>query len=221
MSASISVVTFKIDEKDVSARSDETILEVARQNGIFIPTLCYLEGLTPIGACRLCMVEIKGSPKLFPSCVTRVAEGIEVITDSKRLYKYRLRILEFLFSERNHICSVCVSNGHCELQTLAEKLGLTHVRVPYLYPNQPVDASTSDLSWIITDVSYAHVASEYARKLRALIPGISCRGGLIPVSLTTLTAGGVNRKPAPAAGNAFMSVRLALCSKKENRPLKC
>ncbi len=141
MSASISVVTFKIDEKDVSARSDETILEVARQNGIFIPTLCYLEGLTPIGACRLCMVEIKGSPKLFPSCVTRVAEGIEVITDSKRLYKYRLRILEFLFSERNHVCSVCVSNGHCELQTLAEKLGLTHVRVPYLYPNQPVDAS--------------------------------------------------------------------------------
>ena len=141
MNPSIRVKTFKIDDRDVSAREDETILEVARQNGIYIPSLCYMDGLTATGACRLCMVEIKGSPKLFASCVTRVEEGIEVITNSKRLHKYRLRILEFMFSERNHVCSVCVSNGHCELQTLAETLGLTHVRVPYRYPIQPVDAS--------------------------------------------------------------------------------
>ncbi|RJP29972.1 MAG: bidirectional hydrogenase complex protein HoxU [Candidatus Omnitrophota bacterium] len=141
MNPSIRVKTFKIDDRDVSAREDETILAVARQNGIFIPSLCYMDGLTPIGACRLCMVEIKGSTKLFASCVTRVEEGIEVITNSKRLQKYRLRILEFLFSERNHICSVCVSNGHCELQSMADQLGLTHVRVPYRYPIQPVDAT--------------------------------------------------------------------------------
>ncbi len=141
MNPTVRVKTFKIDDRDVSAREDETILEVARQNGIFIPTLCYMDGLTPVGACRLCMVEIKGSPKLHSSCVTRIEEGIEVTTKSRRLTKYRLRILEFLFSERNHVCSVCVSNGHCELQSLAEQMGLTHVRVPYRYPKQPVDAS--------------------------------------------------------------------------------
>ncbi len=141
MSSQVRIFTFKIDDRDVSAREGETILEVARENGIFIPTLCYMKGLTAIGACRLCMVEIAGRPKLFPSCVTRVEEGIQVITQSERLSKYRNTILELIFSERNHICSVCVSNGHCELQNLAQKLGITHIRVPYRFPNLDVDAS--------------------------------------------------------------------------------
>ena len=70
------IKTLRIDERDVSARQDETILDVARQNGIFIPTLCELKGLSMVGACRLCLVELKGSPKLFPACVTRVEEGM-------------------------------------------------------------------------------------------------------------------------------------------------
>ncbi len=114
---------------------------MARQNGIDIPTLCHLEGLSDVGACRLCLVEIKGSPKLFPACVVRVQEGMEVTTNSDRLNKYRRTIVELLFSERNHICSVCVSNGHCELQAMAQKLGVTHVHLPYLYPKHAVDAS--------------------------------------------------------------------------------
>jgi bidirectional [NiFe] hydrogenase diaphorase subunit len=125
----------------VGARAEETILEVARENGIDIPTLCNLEGLTSIGACRLCLVEIKGSRQLLPACVTRVEEGMEIITNSERLATYRRTILELMFSERNHTCSVCVSNGHCELQAMAQKLGMTHVRVPYRYPRLPVDAS--------------------------------------------------------------------------------
>lgn len=141
MSPTIRIKTFKINEHDVSAREDETILSVARENDIFIPTLCFLEGLSAVGACRLCMVEIKGSNKLFPACMTRIEEGMEVITESETLAKYRRTILELLFSERNHICSVCVSNGHCELQHLSQKLGMTHVHVPYRYPVQPVDAS--------------------------------------------------------------------------------
>lgn len=135
------VVTLKIDGKDVGARADETILEVARQNGINIPTLCHFEGLGNIGACRMCLVELKGSPKLFTACTTLVTEGMEVVTSSDRLTRYRRQIIELLFSERNHICSVCVSNGHCELQDMAVRLGLTHVRLPYRYPKLIVDAT--------------------------------------------------------------------------------
>ena len=137
----VGILTLKIDDRDVSARRGETILEVARENDIFIPTLCYLEGLSSLGACRLCLVEIKGVTKLLPACVTPVRQDMEVVTDSERLRRYRRMILELIFSERNHVCSVCVSNGHCELQTLAQKLGMTHVRFDYLYPRLAVDAS--------------------------------------------------------------------------------
>jgi len=135
------IKTLKIDGKDVGARGDQTILEVAGENGIKIPTLCHLSGLTDIGACRLCVVEIKGSPRLWPACVTRVEEGMEVTVNSERLANYRRLILELVFSERNHVCSVCVSNSHCELQALSMQLGMTHVRVPYLNPEFSVDAS--------------------------------------------------------------------------------
>ncbi|MCK8600384.1 bidirectional hydrogenase complex protein HoxU [Desulfoferrobacter suflitae] len=138
---SVRILTFKIDDRDVSAREDETILAVARQNNIYIPTLCHLDGLSERGACRLCIVEIKGSPKLVPACVTRGREGIEVITNSERIADYRRKILELIFTERNHVCSVCVSNGHCELQQLAVNLGMTHVHYDYLYPRLAIDAS--------------------------------------------------------------------------------
>lgn len=135
------VKTLKVDGQDVSARPEETIFDVARQNNIFIPRLCELPGLSAIGACRLCLVEVKGSNRLLAACVTRVEEGMEVTTRSELLDRYRRKILEMLFAERNHICSVCVSNGHCELQGLAQKLDITHVSFPYRYPVQRVDAS--------------------------------------------------------------------------------
>ena len=141
MNESVEVKTLIIDGQEVSARRGQTILEVSRENGIDIPTLCHLEGLSDVGACRLCMVEIKGNNKLLPACITSVFEGMEVTTDSERLRKHRCTILELLFAERNHVCSVCVANGHCELQTLAQDQGLTHVRLPYRNPALPVDAS--------------------------------------------------------------------------------
>ena len=113
---------------------------MARENNIDIPTLCHLDGLSDVGACRLCVVEIKGSNKLLPSCVTTVLEGMEVTTVTERLQKHRKTILELLFAERNHICSVCVSNGHCELQTLGQQQGVTHVRcliATLHYPSTP------------------------------------------------------------------------------------
>jgi len=141
MNPTSGVKTLKIDGHDFSARPDETILDVARQNKIFIPRLCELEGLSTVGACRLCLVEVKGSSKLLPACVTHVEEGMEVTTDTERLASYRRMIVELLFTERNHVCSVCVSNGHCDLQFLAQKLGITHVHFPYRYPKAGVDAS--------------------------------------------------------------------------------
>jgi bidirectional [NiFe] hydrogenase diaphorase subunit len=140
------VVTLKIDDREISARSDQTLLEVAWENGIFVPALCHFDGLGDVGACRLCLVEIKGSPKLTPACAAKPVQDMEVFTQTDRLKKYRRSILELMFAERNHICSVCVSNGHCELQSLAQKLGVDHIRYPYLYPKVSVDASHSRFS---------------------------------------------------------------------------
>jgi bidirectional [NiFe] hydrogenase diaphorase subunit len=137
------ILTLAIDGKHVSGLASETVLQVARENDIAIPTLCYLEGLSSLGSCRLCMVEIKGSAKLNPACVTLIQEGMEVTTQSERLLHYRRAIIQLLFSERNHVCAVCVSNGHCELQDLARDLGVDHIDFPYLYPALSVDASHS------------------------------------------------------------------------------
>jgi bidirectional [NiFe] hydrogenase diaphorase subunit len=137
----VRVVTLSIDGKDLSAREDETIIEVCRENKIPIPSLCYLEGLSIWGACRLCVVEIAGQDRLAAACSTRVAEGMQVTTASERLQRYRRTLVELLFAERNHVCSVCVSNGHCELQMLAQRCGVDHVRVPYRQSRYEVDSS--------------------------------------------------------------------------------
>ena len=141
MSPAVQIKTLKIDGREVSAREDQTILDVARENDVNIPTLCNMDGLSPAGSCRLCLVEIKGARRMLPACTTNVQEGMEISTETESLRKYRKMILEMLFTERNHVCSVCVSNGHCDLQTLAANYGVTHVRFPYLFPKAAVDAS--------------------------------------------------------------------------------
>jgi len=137
----MAILTLTIDGEQLSANDDETLLQIARQHEIDIPTLCHLEGLSDVGACRLCLVEIEGSAKLFPACTTRPQEGMVVRTNTERLRKHRRMIVELLASEGNHQCAVCVVNNHCELQTLAYDVGLTHVRFPYLYPKKELDAS--------------------------------------------------------------------------------
>ena len=140
----MSAKTLIIDGKHVSAEEGSTVLQVARDNAINIPTLCHLDGvndLGDIGACRLCIVEVKGVPKLLAACTTKVAEGMEITTQSPRIAKYRRMALELLFAERNHVCSTCVVNGHCGLQTLAAELGMEHVRYEYQYPKWDVDVS--------------------------------------------------------------------------------
>jgi bidirectional [NiFe] hydrogenase diaphorase subunit len=131
--------TLTIDGQLISATEKQTVLEAARDAGIDIPTLCHLEGVTDVAACRLCLVEVAGSNRLQPACTLRVVEGMEVTTQSDKLQRYRRMILELLFAERNHVCSVCVAQSHCELQNLALRLGLDHVRFDYRFPQYPVD----------------------------------------------------------------------------------
>jgi len=131
--------TLTIDGKQITAEEGATVLQAATEAGINIPTLCHLEGVYELGACRLCIVEVTGVPKLLPACTTKVTEGMDVKTNSERLQKYRRMILELLFAERNHVCAVCVSNGHCELQTLAYSLGIDHVRYDYTFPKWGMD----------------------------------------------------------------------------------
>jgi len=133
--------TLIIDGKEVSAQEGATILDAASDAGIKIPTLCHLDGVYDVGACRMCLVEVAGVAKLLPSCTTQIAEGMDVHTDSERLRRYRRMTLELLFAERNHVCAVCVSNGNCELQTLAWQHGVDHVRYDYCFPRWGVDAT--------------------------------------------------------------------------------
>jgi len=135
------VKTLTIDGQLVSANADQTVLEAAREAGIFIPALCRLEGVSTIGACRICLVEMAGTNRLVPSCVTKVAEGMEILTNTDRIRDYRRMILELLFAERNHVCAVCVANGHCELQDLAVAVGMDHVRFDYVFPSHQVDVT--------------------------------------------------------------------------------
>lgn len=134
-------ISMRIDGAYVDAVEGQTILGAARANDKRIPTLCFLEGLTAVGACRLCMVEVAGVGRLLPACTTPVRDGMAVTTTSEKLLRYRRMIVEFLLAERNHFCAICVSNGHCELQALAKELGVTHVRYAYTYPRLPVDVS--------------------------------------------------------------------------------
>jgi bidirectional [NiFe] hydrogenase diaphorase subunit len=137
----MSVTTLTIDGQLVSATTDETILQAARAAGIAIPTLCYVEGMSAHGGCRLCLVEIAGSGRLQPACFMKVSEGMEVRTDTEQLREYRKMILELLFAEGNHICAVCVANNHCELQDAAMAAGMDHQRLDYTYPLREVDIS--------------------------------------------------------------------------------
>jgi bidirectional [NiFe] hydrogenase diaphorase subunit len=137
----MAALTLTINGRLVGAREDETILHAARGAGIDIPTLCYVEGLSAHGGCRLCLVEIEGSPRLQPACFMKVKEGMVVHTETERLREYRRMIIEMLFAEGNHICAVCVANGSCELQNAAMAVGMDHERLDYQYPRREVDIS--------------------------------------------------------------------------------
>jgi formate dehydrogenase major subunit len=135
------VVNIKINGRHIRARAGQTVMEAAKIAGIDIPSLCHHPAVTPLGACRICLVEIERQRGLQPACTYPVTEGMRVETESPKVVEERKFLLEMLFSEGNHYCPFCESSGDCELQALAYRYGLDH----WIYPNpgeaKPVDGT--------------------------------------------------------------------------------
>ena len=119
------MVNIKINGLSLSVPEGTTILTAAESHGISIPHLCYLEKINEIGACRLCCVEVKGEEKLVPSCITKAAEGMEVITNSQRVRSRARTNLQFLMSQHDGRCTQCVLSGNCRLQTLCNEMNIS------------------------------------------------------------------------------------------------
>lgn len=134
-------IQLTIDGRTVSGRQGQTVLQLARTLEIDIPTLCNLAGLHPQGACRVCIVEVAGCQRPLPACATIAEPGMDVVTDSPRLASARRQLVELLLAERNHQCPVCVMNRNCELQALALRLGIDHVRYGFISPDMAMDIS--------------------------------------------------------------------------------
>ena len=134
------MINIKINDKDYSVPASYTILDAAREAGIKIPTLCYLKDVNQIGACRMCLVEIKGARALQAACVYPVSEGLEIYTNSAKVREARRDTLELILSNHDKKCLTCVRNRNCELQTLADELGVDGLRfegenIPYELDN--------------------------------------------------------------------------------------
>jgi [NiFe] hydrogenase diaphorase moiety small subunit len=136
-------MTFTIDGKHITAKPGQTILEAARDAGIYIPRLCHLEGVHPGGHCRLCTVLVNGRPT--SACTFPASQDLVVENDTKELQGMRKRVLEMLFVEGNHVCPSCEASGNCELQALGYRLGLVAPHYPYLNPHRELDASHPDV----------------------------------------------------------------------------
>ena len=137
--------TLTIDNAPVDVPEGATVLEAATKAGVRIPTLCYLEGVQAIGACRVCLVEVEGARTLVPSCVTPAAEGMTVHTNSRRVREARRTVVELLLSDHEGDCQTCERNDDCELQALARELGIRDVTYPGQKSRTAEDASTAAL----------------------------------------------------------------------------
>jgi len=118
------IINLKINGTDVSVPAGSTVLEAARSIGIEVPTLCYLKEINEIGACRICVVEVKGARSLVTACVYPVTEGMEVFTNTEKVRKSRKLTLELILSTHDKNCLSCVRSGNCELQKLCKEFGV-------------------------------------------------------------------------------------------------
>ncbi len=140
------MVNIKINGMAFSVPKGSTILEAARYAGIEIPTLCYLKDMNEIGACRLCMVEVKGARSLVTACVYPVNEGMECFTNTEKVQKSRKMTLELILSTHDRKCLSCVRSGSCELQQLCQEFGVENeTRFQGETPRYEFDDSTAHL----------------------------------------------------------------------------
>ena len=139
------MVHLKINNIPVEAPEGSTILEAAKLAGINIPTLCYLKDINEIGACRICVVEVKGARSLVAACVYPVNEGMEVFTNTEKVRRSRKTTLELLLSNHKRECLSCIRSTNCELQKLANEYGCDEHRFEGAHTKSEQDTSTSYL----------------------------------------------------------------------------
>lgn len=135
-------IILSVDGKEIAVAAGTTILEACRQLGIQIPSLCYHQNLKPTASCGICVVEIAGSPALKRSCCTPVEPGMKVISNSRSLRALRKTLVELILSNHATECPTCVANGKCELQDLANSMGVDFDRFTRVVADKPLDATS-------------------------------------------------------------------------------
>ncbi len=136
------MINLKINSKTVSANEGNTILEAARANDIHIPTLCHLAGCTPDSSCRICVVEVKGVPRLMPACSTLVSDGMEIFTDSEKVVESRRITLDLICRNHRMECEYCSRYSDCELHALLRELGMDDRAYASIHHEQEKDFSS-------------------------------------------------------------------------------
>ncbi|NPU93835.1 MAG: 2Fe-2S iron-sulfur cluster binding domain-containing protein [Gammaproteobacteria bacterium] len=134
---------FFIDQQAVPFQPGQTLMQAAQAAGLYIPHLCFHDGLTPHGSCRVCIVEINGS--IRAACTTPATANLQVHSETSALRTQRRQLIELLFAEGNHLCPSCEVSGNCQLQALAYDLGMTHYEFVPLDPHRQNDGSHPDL----------------------------------------------------------------------------
>ncbi len=137
MSKPKALISFTIDGKKCSAAPGQTILQAAKDNGVYIPALCRWEGFKPAGACRVCTVRVGG--RYMAACTQPVTDGMAVENDVPDLQDMRKALIEMLFVEGNHMCPTCEKSGNCELQALAYRFLMLVPRFPFQFPARRVE----------------------------------------------------------------------------------
>ena len=137
-------IRFTIDDKECRGKAGQTIVEAAKDSGVYIPVLCHYEGLKPVGSCRICTVRVGG--KYMAACTQPVAEGMAVENTAPDLEDMRRALIEMLFVEGNHLCPTCEKSGNCELQAMAYRYRIMAPRFPYLFPVKDLDGSSPKIA---------------------------------------------------------------------------
>lgn len=140
------LITLTVNGRDVrglqvTGRKGQTVLDVLKENGIYVPTLCYHPKMPPYGGCRLCIVEIEKMRGLPPSCTTPAMDGMVVSTHTENVVRVRKTVLELLLAYGDHNCLLCEQNGNCELQNLVYEHGIDAVRFKAGFVPKPKDTS--------------------------------------------------------------------------------
>lgn len=131
-------VTITIDGKSIQAEAGKNLMEVAKENNIFIPSLCYHKHIEPpLGTCRVCTCRING--KFAPACTEKITEGLQVEVNTPELINQRKALVEMMFAEGNHVCPACEKSGNCDLQHMGYELGISASRFPHLFKDRLID----------------------------------------------------------------------------------